>query len=737
MPKPRPNPLDMGELKLLDFSQMPLPPIDFESIVDIMKNVLIEEDFVFIPAFLKTIDSNKRPEVAIALTEIAIENGLIKQLIDWITTVAIEEVGDPNLTLRENSLASVIMSKLMDHIGYTKLIDLLKKDLQELANISEKMDICRTCELDAPSSFKFKLEADRVIGNSARLEKIVKNLCAKITNDDSFKMLSPLIGYLLSTLYQKANDKHGRNIAWIAITNIFCLRFVQPAIADVKKWKTCLKIRKNNLTLYTNCGIITKILNRISLVGNFDEEDDFSIFNTIVENSRPKLKDFLTRLTDKSLKKAWKELKLVPVSKKKLNKDLGLILDYITKSRKKAFDAWEQNLIRITVRKQNEKTALNLATIGGNYLLLKAVFFKKQELRTHLISRYSAFEKRKRVRIGRVYKKTSSSKELKQLSSSIVPVKKDNYQGDEAFIYDVNKTLESFVKEKLFTVLVFYRGEWCAFCREYMQEWNNYSDKIFKAGGVLIGVSSQEMDFVKETSERWQLNYQLLGDPEAVLAKEFSVEISHSGGGPDTNYSSMGNAKYSFGMIQPAVIAFNPKDRVPFFSWKSVPQKSNIHGATDRIDTTSCTNLILNNRVVNNGFDDSTEESYDISLETSASETDDEKDGVGLGFGTTSWDIEYDDTFIKVGQVLNNFPEKKAKLIKAVLDDEKDNNQVSELLNLLKNDKRYTTLFCSSSMKRLINSEKKRNSETVIVVESPTRKKKSDKKRKKRSSYKT
>ena len=46
------------------------------------------------------------------------------------------------------------------------------------------------------------------------------------------------------------------------------------------------------------------------------------------------------------------------------------------------------------------------------------------------------------------------------------------------------------------------------------------AQKIQEAGGQIIGVSSQDNDEAQKAKEAWKIEYEIVGDPSLVIAKE-------------------------------------------------------------------------------------------------------------------------------------------------------------------------------------------------------------------------
>jgi small GTP-binding protein len=122
------------------------------------------------------------------------------------------------------------------------------------------------------------------------------------------------------------------------------------------------------------------------------------------------------------------------------------------------------------------------------------------------------------------------------------------------------------------TILVFYRGLWCPFCKNYMKGWNKLVREIWDKGGVIYGVTAQSQAMADKAEKKWRLNYDVISDQENTLAKTHGIHI--------TNTVIM---DYPKGMVQPGVFIITNKQQI-LYKWAVSPNITNLEGAIDRPD---------------------------------------------------------------------------------------------------------------------------------------------------------
>ncbi len=78
------------------------------------------------------------------------------------------------------------------------------------------------------------------------------------------------------------------------------------------------------------------------------------------------------------------------------------------------------------------------------------------------------------------------------------------------------------------TVLVFYRGGWCPYCRRQLSGLQGVLDELNTAGYQLIAISPDKPEELAKTIESEQLTYRLLSDSDASATKAFGLAFAAS-----------------------------------------------------------------------------------------------------------------------------------------------------------------------------------------------------------------
>ncbi|UJF36052.1 peroxiredoxin-like family protein [Paenibacillus hexagrammi] len=72
-------------------------------------------------------------------------------------------------------------------------------------------------------------------------------------------------------------------------------------------------------------------------------------------------------------------------------------------------------------------------------------------------------------------------------------------------------------------VLTFYRGSWCPFCNIQLRAFQQTLPDIQKLGATLIAVTPQHPDHSLSQQEKEQLSFQVLSDPNGLVADSYKL----------------------------------------------------------------------------------------------------------------------------------------------------------------------------------------------------------------------
>jgi peroxiredoxin len=123
--------------------------------------------------------------------------------------------------------------------------------------------------------------------------------------------------------------------------------------------------------------------------------------------------------------------------------------------------------------------------------------------------------------------------------------------GDEV---SLSETLESGP-----TVVLVNRGAWCSFCAEHLQTFSEVSyDLWFNDGVDILPVVTDDVSSLTEMRDRFDLDIQLLADPDGSVADQYSgtEETSHGVTGIAATYVIDED-----GIVQYEQTADHPADR--------------------------------------------------------------------------------------------------------------------------------------------------------------------------------
>eukprot|EP00123_Amoebidium_parasiticum_P019695 comp30833_c0_seq1/m.47243 comp30833_c0_seq1/g.47243 ORF comp30833_c0_seq1/g.47243 comp30833_c0_seq1/m.47243 type:complete len:197 (-) comp30833_c0_seq1:550-1140(-) len=145
-------------------------------------------------------------------------------------------------------------------------------------------------------------------------------------------------------------------------------------------------------------------------------------------------------------------------------------------------------------------------------------------------------------------------------------------------------------KKNKFTILVYYRGKWCPYCKSYLLDWEQLLPQINGMQGKVYGVCSETQEDCNDTVKEMNLNYEIIGDRDVRLTTWLRdcdlIDIAIEGGnGNNGLYAKMHPRikSYPHGMTQPGVLVVDAEGKA-IFSWAIVPSLGNVGGAANRLE---------------------------------------------------------------------------------------------------------------------------------------------------------
>jgi peroxiredoxin len=73
------------------------------------------------------------------------------------------------------------------------------------------------------------------------------------------------------------------------------------------------------------------------------------------------------------------------------------------------------------------------------------------------------------------------------------------------------------------TVLIVYRGGWCPYCNSQLADIQDIENEIRALGYQVVAISPDAPSFLKQTSDKKELHYQLYSDSEGVFSQAVGI----------------------------------------------------------------------------------------------------------------------------------------------------------------------------------------------------------------------
>lgn len=96
------------------------------------------------------------------------------------------------------------------------------------------------------------------------------------------------------------------------------------------------------------------------------------------------------------------------------------------------------------------------------------------------------------------------------------------------------------------TVIMFYRGGWCAYCNVHLGQLKTIEDQLTQLGYQIIAISPDSPEKLTESIEKHEIKYRLLSDSNMDCARAFGIAYKvdektverYKGSGIDLTYNS-------------------------------------------------------------------------------------------------------------------------------------------------------------------------------------------------------
>lgn len=88
-------------------------------------------------------------------------------------------------------------------------------------------------------------------------------------------------------------------------------------------------------------------------------------------------------------------------------------------------------------------------------------------------------------------------------------------------------------------VLMFYRGHWCKYCNRQLEELSDSLGFIIEKGASVVTVTPEVMEFVDETSKKFNNAFRIISDTEMKIMNAYDVRFQVDKG-TNTKYNIWG-----------------------------------------------------------------------------------------------------------------------------------------------------------------------------------------------------
>ena len=96
------------------------------------------------------------------------------------------------------------------------------------------------------------------------------------------------------------------------------------------------------------------------------------------------------------------------------------------------------------------------------------------------------------------------------------------FRGIDQFGKEFN--LEQLIKSGP-VVLIFYRGHWCKYCNQHLEQLSDSLGFIIDKGASVITVTPEKMEFIDETSEKFQGSFRIISDERMEIMNDYKVKF--------------------------------------------------------------------------------------------------------------------------------------------------------------------------------------------------------------------
>ena len=79
------------------------------------------------------------------------------------------------------------------------------------------------------------------------------------------------------------------------------------------------------------------------------------------------------------------------------------------------------------------------------------------------------------------------------------------------------------------TLIVFYRGHWCPYCRRYLTKLQANADRFAQHGITLVGISPEPVETSRRLAAQLHISFPLLSDPDGTVIDQYGTRNGFRG----------------------------------------------------------------------------------------------------------------------------------------------------------------------------------------------------------------
>lgn len=168
------------------------------------------------------------------------------------------------------------------------------------------------------------------------------------------------------------------------------------------------------------------------------------------------------------------------------------------------------------------------------------------------------------------------------------------------------KRVHQLIKARNYTLLVFFRGQRCDYCGEYLSKLEGLRQQLVAVDCGLVGVSAQQNVYLQQIRNERHLQFPLCFDEEHLLAKQYQMYIARKG---QPNYNRISQlfqrlkpddkripqltstVCYRNGLVQPGVLIVDRKGEA-IYRWLGQTAERTLFGAVGRVEPRQLLSII-------------------------------------------------------------------------------------------------------------------------------------------------